>query len=263
MLRFFISPHPTFKSYKAPDRERAEKSPYFWWWYALTLNTEYVRLCEQNADDILLTDIPTENEQKMRRVHEDFGDVRYEGDRYKAFCDWWRTPVSTGERRGEFLFAEPVHTSTVSVLESVTDAERTIASADTLVLSIPLNRQRQHVDKAIDKLLKKHMRTEKGRAVRNPRQSRARYHLNKAAVPSALKKSFDLYDAKRLSKEKNEKISNFDLAKSIDLAYLKQKTLDDSVLDEAAKRRIISVQVTRYITQAEKIISKVLYGEFN
>ena len=66
-----------------------------------------------------------------------------------------------------------------------------------------------------------------------------------------------------LSKEKNEKISNFDLAKSIDLAYLKQKTLDDSVLDEAAKRRIISVQVTRYITQAEKIISKVLYGEFN
>lgn len=199
----------------------------------------------------------------MWRVYEDFGDVRYKGDRYKAFCDWWRAPVSTGERRGEFLFAEPVHARTVNVLDSLANAVSAIVADDTLVVSIPLNRQRQHVDKALDRLLKRHMRTTKGRTVRNPRQSKARYHLNKAAVSSALKKAFDLYDARKLSKANGEKVSNFELAKSIDLVYLEQKKLTDSILDEAAKKRIVSVQVSRHIAQAEKIISNVLYGEFN
>ena len=197
MLRFFISPHPTFKSYKAPDKERVEKSPYFWWWYALTLNDDYLKLCEQKANDILLTDTQTESEQKIRQVYKDFGDVRYEGDRYKAFCDWWRAPLQTGERRGEYLFAEPVCASTVSALDSLAEVESAFASDETIVVSIPLNRQRQHVDKALDRLLRKHMNTTKGRAVRNPRHSYARYSLSKPAVPDALKKSFELYTAKR------------------------------------------------------------------
>jgi hypothetical protein len=260
MLRFFISPHPTFKSYKAPDRERVEKSPYYWWWYALTLNTEYIGLCRQVAGGILLTDAQTEKERKVREVYQDFGDVRYDGDRYKAFCDWWRAPVYTGERRGEYLFAEPVYDSTVSVLDSLTDAERAIASAETLVLSIPLNRQRQHVDKAIDRLLKRHMNATKGRTVRNPNQSKARYQLKKAVVPGSLKKSFDVYDAKQTALSNHRKLKNTEIARAANLIIKRRKNKE--IEDDATHRRSISVEVSRHISFASKMISNSALGVF-
>jgi hypothetical protein len=262
MLRFFISPHPTFKSYKDPDRERVEKSPYYWWWYALTLNTEYIELCRKVAGDILLTDAQTEKERKVREVYQDFGDVRYDGDRYKAFCDWWRARPHTGERRGEYLFAEPIYDSTVSVLDSLTDAERAMASADTLVLSVPLNRQRQHVDKAIDRLLKRHMNATKGRTVRNPNQSKARYQLSKAAVPSALKKTFTVYEEKLAAENNSLKITNIEIAFRAKIDSGTQKNNGDETFDNAAKNRILSVLVSRHIKRAKEIINNAGSGTF-
>jgi hypothetical protein len=262
MLRFFISPHPTFKSYKAPDKERVEKSPYYWWWYALTLNDEYLAVCE-SADGAPNGGKLLEScEEKIRQVYRDFGDVRYVGDRHKAFCDWWRAPISTEESRGEYLFAEPVHASTVNVLDCINDAEGAIASDDTLVISIPLSRQRQHVDKAIDRLLKRHMRTEKGRAVRNPSQSKARYHLGKAAVPSALKKIFTIYDCKLDTKNSLTKTTNIDIAYQTGIARLSGTESDNEILNAAAKNRILSVQVSRYLKSAKNIIKNVGLGTF-
>jgi hypothetical protein len=262
MLRFFISPHPTFKSYKAPDKERVEKSPYYWWWYALTLNDEYLAVCDDADGAHKGGKLATSCEEEIRQVYTDFGDVRYEGDRYKAFCDWWRAPVSTGERRGEYLFAEPVHASTVKVLEGATDVERAMTSDDTIIVSIPLNRQRQHVNKAIDRLLKKHMQTEKGRAVRNPSHSKARYSLSKPSVPNALKKSFELYTARRQSLFDDIKTSNGELAKLTNLNYTVSFNFDNENSDNAARNRTISVIVSRHIASAKKTIHNIKYGCF-
>ena len=51
----------------------------------------------------------------------------------------------------------------------------------------------------------------KGRAVRNPKLSKARYSLSKPCVPNALKKAFDVYDAKLQAKQRGEDVGNFEL----------------------------------------------------
>ena len=56
----------------------------------------------------------------MRGTHKDFSDVRYKGDRYAAFAQWWRNRVNTTETRVEFLFAYPLANSFV---QHVTDGD--------------------------------------------------------------------------------------------------------------------------------------------
>ena len=57
------------------------------------------------------------------------------------------------------------------------------------------------MDKAIDRLLQKHMHTVKGRTVRNPKLSSARYSLGTSVVVDALKKTFDVYDARFMQQQ--------------------------------------------------------------
>ena len=65
--------------------------------------------------------------------------------------------VNTLETRGEYLFAEQYIAGAVSKLDTVEAARAAFDSANTLLLSVKLDRQRQRVDKVIDRLLKKHM----------------------------------------------------------------------------------------------------------
>ena len=92
MRRYFITQHPTFGSYANPIASKIEKSPYFYWWLALTLNKDYITLC-----DALSVEQKSSTNTAIRQVYEDFGDVRYEGDKYLAFTKWWScsTPSST------------------------------------------------------------------------------------------------------------------------------------------------------------------------
>ena len=100
MLRFFISPHPTFGSYANPIKFKVDASPYFWWWYALTLNEDYRKICQNYDNSPLILDIQTDRESVMKRVFNDFGDARYEGCRKKAFAKWRTNHVNTNETRG-------------------------------------------------------------------------------------------------------------------------------------------------------------------
>ena len=117
----------------------------------------------------------TAEQEKQLKVYEDFGDLHYTSCRYAAFASWWTKRVNTLETRGEYLFAEPYIRTAASKLDTVEAAQAAVESENTLVFSVQLNRQRQHVDKAIDRLLQKHMHTVKGRTVRNPKLSSARY----------------------------------------------------------------------------------------
>ena len=96
MKRFFISPHPTFGSYKKPIKFKIEESPYFWWWYALTLNKKYKLFCENNNN--CKKELQKNELLQLERIFEDFGDIRYEGCRYLAFTKWWNSRVNTNEK---------------------------------------------------------------------------------------------------------------------------------------------------------------------
>ena len=135
MIRFFISPHPTFGNYKKPVKWKVEASPYFWWWYALTLSEDYRKLCEQKASGEVVLAKSAEREKQLQ-VYEDFGDIKYTGCRYAAFANWWTKRINTLETRGEYLFAEPYMAGAANKLDTVEAAQAAVESANTLVLSV-------------------------------------------------------------------------------------------------------------------------------
>ena len=260
MIRFFISPHPIFGNYKKPVKWKVEASPYFWWWYALTLNEDYRKLCEQKASgETVLAE--TAEQEKQLQVYEDFDDVQYTGCRYAAFASWWTKRVNTLETRGEYLFAEPYIRTAASKLDTVEAAQAAVESANTLVFSVQLNRQRQHVDKAIDRLLQKHMRTVKGRTVRNPKLSSARYSLGTSVVVDALKKTFDVYDARCTAELQGERITNWQIAQQVKLVVKERKRKDED-RDTAAERRNTTVVVSNLLYRARNLIDGASKGEF-
>ncbi len=263
MRRFFISQHPTFGSYKEPNPIRIEQSPYYWWWYALTLSTNYIALCHKLSEQSVQTHLLTRLEKKMYSTYKDFGDVRYKGCRYKAFTKWWTSKTTKEESRGEYLFAEPyVIGRKVTVIESDDDARTHLNDENFLVIAIPLTQQRQRIEAVLDRHLKKHLRTKKGREARNPTNSKGRYRLSKPYVVGALKKTFDLYTAKLENETSGkEKLSNVELAKLCRVHHKNRKNVD-YVTDEAARRRVISIEVSRYLATARKLISNATIGTF-
>jgi len=64
---------------------------------ALTLNDEYLALCENPSASRFKT------KKKLLKVYEDFGDVRYEGDRYVAFAKWWNAKLADVETSQSLL----------------------------------------------------------------------------------------------------------------------------------------------------------------
>jgi hypothetical protein len=264
LLRHFVSPHPTFGSYQVPNAKSIELSPYYWWWYALTLNKLYLAHCEQRAKQKTETELLNRESVGIEQLYDDFGDVRYDGDRYLAFTKWWRFKARKEETRGEYLFAEPPRKQGVRIAE-VTEldmAQKVIESDSLLLVVIPKNRQRQHVDKALDKILKKHLKVTPGRTARsNPANSNARYALTKPLLASALKKAFDLYDARRSAADSGKRLTNAQIAKKAGIRFTEKKDKDEAS-DYASRSRVISIQVSRYISTAEKLIEQAGRGRF-
>lgn len=259
MLRFFHSPYPTFGSYKNPTHWKIEASPYYWWWYALTLNDDYAELCEQKA----VNTVVNTKDARMLQVYEDFGDVRYEGDRYVAFTDWWTKRVNTNERCGEYLFAEPPHTASVSVIQHVDDAAAALSSENTLLIAVDTTRQRKHIDTRIDGILKKHMgKLKRGRQVRNPKLSAARYSLSKIVHAQTLKKTFTVYDIRCAAAAEGRRVSSWDVADQAKLDYQQREKLDEVALEGADERRIISTIVARHMKNAKTMVENAAVGIF-
>jgi hypothetical protein len=258
MLRFFHSPYPTFGSYKNPTHWKIEESPYYWWWYALTLNKDYRELCQQKAANTLLN----RTNERMLHVYGDFGDVRYEGDRHLAFTQWWTERVNTNEQRGVYLFAEPPHTASVSVMYSVDEAAAALGSEDTVLIAVNITRQRKHIDSRIDRILKKQMgELKRGRQVRNPKLSEARYRLSKAVQAQTLKKTFAVYDIRNTAAAEGRKIANWDVAKLAKLDY-RQRDKGLDIYDEPAVKRVVSAIVARHVKDANTMIENAAVGVF-
>jgi hypothetical protein len=199
----------------------------------------------------------------MLRVYEDFGDVRYEGDRYRAFTDWWTERVNTTETRGVYLFAEPPHTASVSVIQHVDEAAAALSSEDTVLIAVNVTRQRKHIDSRIERILKKHMgELKRGRQVRNPKLSTARYRLSKAVQAQSLKKTFAVYDIRTKAAAEGRKISNWEVAQIAKLNYQQREKADEAALEGADERRVVSAIVARHAKDANRMIENSAVGMF-
>ena len=104
-------------------------------------------------------------------MYEDFGDVRYEGDRYVVFTKWWNAKLANGETKGAYLFAEPLTEMKVEVVEDIDTAKRLIADEDKLLIRVSKGMKRTQIDVILDRIFKKYLEFKKSRQTRNPNRS--------------------------------------------------------------------------------------------
>ena len=199
---------------------------------------------------------------RMLKVYDDFGDVRYDGCRHLAFTQWWTERVNTTEQRGAYLFAEPVESAAVSVIHNEDDAAAALGSEHTLVLAVDLHSQRKYIDGWVDRLLQRHMgKLKRGRQVRNPKFSAARYRLAKAVQAAALKKTFAVHDIRTAALANGQKITNWEVAQQAKLDY-RQREKDESALEGPEERRVVSAIVARHMKHAKAMIENAAVGVF-
>ena len=253
MRRFFISQHPTFGSFANPVSSLVEKSPYYFWWLALTLNEDYVELCNNSNSKRFKTNF------KLQQIFKDFGDVRYEGSKHQAFCDWWNKEFNNTETKGQYLFAEPLTVNKVTLVEEKDTAINALEDASSLLIRIPTNLKRTYIDSGIERIFAKHITFERGRQTRNPSRSNARYHLSKPIKVEAIKTAFNIYERTLLAERNNEKLTNLKLAEILDVkAVFKSKEVEDF---EDETIRIIQ-KISRKKREAKDAISNVVLGIF-
>ena len=249
MLRYFITQHPTFGRSATPTASSIEKSPYYYWWLALTLNDTYKEYCEKVSVEQKI-----QTETAIHKVYEDFGDVRYEGNRYIAFKKWWRSKANDNDTRGEFLFAEPLTSNKVRLIEDSNTANEVVNDESNMLISIPKTLTRRQIDKGLEKILKQQMTFERGRQTVNPSRSNARYSLTKPIKADSLKIAFDLYE---LVLSSEDSVSNYKLAKKVGIEI---STKD--IGNNASMRRKISTAVSRKKRTATDAINNVIEGIF-
>lgn len=257
MRRYFITQHPTFGSYAKPIRSKIETSPYFFWWLALTHNSDYIELCNNPSTNRFKTN------NDILKVYKDFGDVRYEGDKYIAFTKWWRSKVNDTETRGEYLFAEPTTINKVMLVEDRDTAVQSVDDESSLLIRIPKALTRRQIDMSIERIFSKEMTFEKGRQTRNPTRSNARYSLTSPIKVDNLKTAFEVYEHILLANRNGENVSNYQIAKRIGIVVTrKEETLKEQAMTVADERRTIGVSVTRKKRTAIDAISNVVEGKF-
>lgn len=247
MRRFFISQHPTFGSFSNPISSRIKKSPYFYWWLSLTLNDDYLDFCKNTKTK---QKSKTEN---IRKLYNDFGDVRYEGCKYKAFTNWWNAKVNNDETRGQYLFAEKT-VDTVLLVEDEKTAKGIIKDKSSLLIKIPTNLKKAYIDIGIERILAKHIKFERGRQTRNPTRATARYHLSAPIKVETLQVAFGIYELLL-----DNKLSSYEVGKKFNII---PKINIGLKRDIALERRVVSTKISRKKREAKDAIANVIKGIF-
>ena len=237
MKRFFLSHAPRFGSYKSPDKNKIEKSPYFFWWLAASyfLNQKGCHIGGRHS------------------WTEDFGSIEVGMDRYKSFTNWWNEELHTGEKRGEFLFAEPINGRKTHLVSSLEEAQAALSDGSSVLVSINLQGQKKFIERNLDEILSKVTNFERGRNVRNPKNSNARYSLSKPVQIDVLKRIFRVYELRVQGK----KISNYEIYK---IMGFNLPPIEDEGINFYRQR--ISTLVSRDYVAAKRIVESVGKGVF-
>ena len=145
-------------------------------------------------------------------------------------------------------------------VEDVATAQRLAADEDELLIRVSKGMKRTHIDKALNRIFKKHIEFEKGRQARNPNRSNARYSLSKPISIESLQTAFSLYELIEEAEANGEKVNNYELAKQVGIEVEQRNTEEE--WDVAYKRRVVSVAVSRKKKVAVDAVANVANGVF-
>ena len=212
-------------------------SPYYWWWEFLRRNEDYRKCCENGGTG------------KLASLYADFGDV-YELE----FRLWWQRL-----QRGAYLFGENEITDRIRTFTSVEKCVEHLQNPTVLLAAIPINTPKSKLIKSFKILLNEHHKTQRGR----PKVvSNSKYPF--CAVPNslALEQTLTVYDAWQDSLKSSKKETLADIGIELRLVKAFIPNSKDTPKQATAKRNKMSATVSRYISDAQAIISNTALGKF-
>jgi hypothetical protein len=261
--RIFPLQHPVGMIFKRPSYTSITESPYFWWWYALTLNRAYIKCCDNSGKG------------ELRGLYKDFGDVRHNASNelhfsnielLRAFITWWRSPMSDADptTRAVFLFAEPAHPFVARTITDIDEAAAVLTDRRQALIAVPLDVTKGGLIKMLTKQAALLNTRRRGSAIRKLSSSQALYIPTSTPSSDRLEGMFRCYNIYIRNKRAGERVPNSMIAY---LACVSSKSNVDDVDarrsgDTLEQKRADAVKVSKYLGAAKQIIENVSEGRF-
>lgn len=233
--------------YQYPKFGRGEKnrlpishskvSPYYWWWAYLQKNEEYRKCCENGGKG------------KLSKLCADFGDV-YELE----FRLWWGRL-----NRGGYLFSEREMNDRINQVSSIEKCAEALQNPSIILARIPIYESKSQLLKTFKFFLRDKHQTKRGR---RKVVSTALYPFCSTPNVSALEQTLTVYEAWQESIKSNQNKTLADIGIELRLVRKFMPTSKDTPKEITAKRNKMSATVSRYIRDAEAIISNTALGRF-
>jgi hypothetical protein len=238
----FKAPHPLFgRINKRLTLSHQQRSPYYWWWAFLRRNENYLACCERGGTG------------KLARLYEDFGDVRDDD-----FHAWW-----TKDRRGARLFGEKPLPLNLKELKDPSEWDNEWHQEGVLVIAVPLNLPKRHLEAKFTELLKRRHDGKRGRKKADDAYlSTAKYKLYRNVSVPTLRIQLDVYDAVMAKKRGEVDKTLARIGQELRLVATAMPRGTDLKDEAEYKRNVMAASVSRHFKAAERIVGNVARGEF-
>jgi hypothetical protein len=236
----FKAQHPAFgRGDKPLSISYQQRSPYYWWWAFLRRSEAYLACCAAGGTG------------KLAPLYVDFGDVS--NDNFKA---WWN-------ERGFTLFAEKRKPVFLTELDDPSAWDSTWSKDSVMVVAVPLDISKRHLQGFFAALLAKRHEGKRGRkALSDSDASTARYPLHRNVSIHTLRIQLAVYDAVMAARGSEKKITLAQIGANLKLVPKSNSRTRDEVLDADKRRAVLAATVSRHFKDAQSIIANTAIGRF-
>ncbi len=190
---------------------------------------------------------------KLASLYANFGDVL--NDNFHA---WWTT-----DKRGARLFGEKPLPLNLKELKDASEWNADWHSNSVLVIAVPLNLSKRHLESKFNQLLKARHGGQRGRKKTSDGYvSTAKYQLYRPVSPATLEIQLAVYDAVMVKRLGKSDITLAQIGADLKLVRTAMPRSGDHKDDAAQKRNIMAATVSRHFKAAERIAANVAKGEF-
>ncbi len=204
-------------------------------------NRDYLACCEQVGNG------------KLAKLYEDFGDVRRDD-----FHAWWTTG-----KRGARLFGERPLPLNLKELKDANEWDSEWHQEGVLVVAVPLNLPKRHLEAKFSELLKKRHGGQRGRRKAGDGcVSTAEYPLHRNVSVPTLRVQLAVYDAVMAKRRGEVDKTLARIGQELRLVASAMPRSTDLKDEAEHKRNVMAATVSRHFKAAQRIVANVARGEF-
>ncbi len=190
---------------------------------------------------------------KLAGLYENFGDVR--GDDFHA---WW-----TKDKRGARLFGEKPLPLNLKELKNASEWDSEWHQDGVMVIAVPLNLPKRHLEAKFSELLKNRHDGRRGRKKADDAHlSTAKYQLHRNVSVPTLRIQLDVYDAVMAKKRGEVDKTLARIGQDLKLVASAMPRSTDLKDEAEHKRNVMTATVSRHFKAAERIVANVIKGQF-